>query len=107
MKTSAKKMQVRINSRGSLQDFLDSRVRTADDDGQAIGPSENKGQLAQFEGTRSLRDCKNQEDPWGNLGQFVNKPKVAATPGIARRNLVRVFSVVIAHALGKGCSRLN
>ena len=42
MKTASEKMHARINGTGGLQNLLDSWVRTADDDGQAIRASKNE-----------------------------------------------------------------
>src|SRR5258708_2016196 len=107
MKTAAKKMHVRVNGSGSLQDFLDSRVRATDDNRKAVGPAENERQLAKFESAGSLRDGENDEDTRGNLGQFVNQLEVPTTPRVSGRNLVRIFPIVIAHALGERGNRLN
>jgi hypothetical protein len=42
METAAEKMYVQINAGGSLQDLFNARVRTTDNNGQAVGPSERK-----------------------------------------------------------------
>src|SRR5260370_4513963 len=88
MKTAAKKMHVRVDGSGGLQDFLDSRMRTTDDDGQAVGPSKNERQLTQFERAWSLRDGEDQEDAGWNLGQFVNQHEIPTIPRIPSGNLV-------------------